>query len=47
MVMVNMQGRLVLETIEQKFTLSNNASGTYLIKAQTNHGVYRFKLIKQ
>lgn len=43
----NLQGQLIFETSETRFTLSEYQSGTYFIKAQTNKGLYSFKLIKQ
>lgn len=43
----DLQGRLIKETAENQFDLSNYSNGTYLIKAQTEKGFYSYKLIKQ
>ena len=41
------QGRLIKETIECQFDLSNVSNGTYFIKAKTEQATYDYKLIKQ
>ena len=43
----DLQGRLIKETIENQFDLSNVSNGTYFIKSQTKQGLYSYKLIKQ
>jgi D-alanyl-D-alanine carboxypeptidase len=43
----NSQSQLIKETTESQFNLSNYTIGTYFIKAQTNQGIYSYKLIKQ
>lgn len=43
----DLQGRLIKETAESQFDLSNYSNGSYFIKAQTKQGFYSYKLIKQ
>ena len=43
----DLQGRLIKETTECQFDLSNFSNGTYFIKAQTKQGFYSYKLLKQ
>jgi D-alanyl-D-alanine carboxypeptidase len=43
----DLQGRLIKETAENQFDLSNYSNGSYFIKAQTKEGFYSYKLIKQ
>lgn len=43
----DLQGRLMKETTESQFDLSNYSNGTYFIRAQTEKGFYSYKLIKQ
>ncbi|MBM4179689.1 MAG: T9SS type A sorting domain-containing protein, partial [Ignavibacteria bacterium] len=40
------QGRLIKETSESQFDISNYSNGKYFIRAQTDKGFYSFKLIK-
>jgi len=42
----DLQGRLIKETAESEFNLSDCSTGTYLIIAQTEKGFYNYKLIK-
>ncbi|MBM3912279.1 MAG: T9SS type A sorting domain-containing protein [Sphingomonadales bacterium] len=42
----DLQGRLIKETSESQFDLSNYSNGTYFIRAQTDKGFYSYKLIK-
>ncbi|MFM7758053.1 MAG: serine hydrolase [Crocinitomicaceae bacterium] len=42
----DLQGRLIKETSESQFDLSNDSNGTYFIRAQTEKGFYSYKLIK-
>jgi len=46
-IVYDLKGQLIKETIESPFNLSNYANGTYFIKAQSKQGVYTFKIIKQ
>lgn len=41
------QGKLIKETTESRFYLSNYPNGTYIIKAATKNGTYSYKLVKQ
>jgi hypothetical protein len=43
----DLQGKLIAETSESQFNLSNYSNGTYLIKAQTEKGFHNYKIIKQ
>ena len=43
----DLQGQLIKETKQSPFNLSNYSNGPYFIKAQTNQGIYTYKLIKQ
>jgi D-alanyl-D-alanine carboxypeptidase len=43
----DLQGQLIKETNQSPFNLSNYSNGPYFIKAQTNQGIYTYKLIKQ
>ena len=43
----DLQGQLIKETTESQFNLSNYSNGPYFIKAQTNQGIYTYKLIKK
>ncbi len=43
----DLEGKLIKETIDNQFNLSNQANGPYFIKAQTKQGIYHYKLIKQ
>jgi D-alanyl-D-alanine carboxypeptidase len=43
----DLQGQLIIETIENQFDLSNLSNGTYFIKAKTKQATYDYKLIKQ
>ena len=43
----DLQGQLIKETNQGPFNLSNYSNGPYFIKAQTNQGIYTYKLIKQ
>jgi CubicO group peptidase (beta-lactamase class C family) len=42
----DLQGRLIKETSESQFDLSNYSNGTYFIRAQTEKGFFSYKLIK-
>lgn len=42
----DLQGRLIKETSESQFDLSNYSNGTYFLRAQTDKGFYSYKLIK-
>ena len=43
----DLQGQLIKETNQSQFNLSNYSNGPYFIKAQTNQGIYTYKLIKK
>ena len=43
----DLQGQLIKETNQSPFNLSNYSNGPYFIKAQTNQGIYTYKLIKK
>lgn len=43
----DIQGKLIKESTEKQFYLSDYPNGTYFIKAQTKQGIYNFKLIKR
>jgi hypothetical protein len=42
----DLQARLIIETTESQFNLSNYSNGTYFIRVQTEKGFNSYKLIK-